>query len=342
MSQLKRIVVVAGLLWVGTLSGRAQGPMNDSGMDAMDRSNLGSSLEAPDRKDPKFMRRPHEATAVAQLAYADQLAAERKWIRAGRHYDALVRNWPATAEARRAQRRLAEVLAQRGKFVEAFNEYQYLIDKYMGDLAFTNALQRQFELAEIVMKERHATLFVLPGFSAPERAIPLFEKIVDNAPNSELAPQAQFNVGWINEQIGDRDLAIVAYETGILHYPDHALAPQMAFRRLKILYELAVKAPRDEASCREALAAGASFLRDHPGDSAAVTVRQYLGELQARLETLYFNRALYYDRTVRKPKAAFLAYEDFVRRFPKAERADEARERMAALESVMAKEEQRK
>ncbi len=313
--------------------GLAQGPMGDTGPRADDRDEFRVKDEAATkRKGPRFMRRPKKDNPTAQLAYADRLAAENKLIRAGRHYDALVRKWAASSEAGPAQRRLAEVLTQRRKYVPAFDEYQYLADHFVGELSYTNTLVIQYRLAETIMRQRHLTLGFLPGFAAPEKAIPLFEKIVASAPNWERSPQAQFNVGWINEQIEDRDLAIVAYETGMLHYPDSPLAPLMAFRRAQLLYELAKDAPRDEESCREALSAGAGFVRDHPRDSEGETVRGYMKELQEQLENLYYDRAVYYDRTAKRPKSAMLAYEDFVRRFPKSERAEAARERISELE----------
>ena len=58
--------------------------------------------------------------------------------------------------------------------------------------------------------------------------------------------------------------------------------------------------------------------------------------METRLAQLAFQQAHFYDRQMHPPRpdAAQVAYRDFVRRYPDAERVADARARMAELEPI--------
>ena len=85
---------------------------------------------------------------------------------------------------------------------------QYLIEYYAGSFPYEGVLERQFRIAQRVMTGRQGKLLFLPGFPAPERAVPMFRKIVENAPNWKKAPEAQYLVGVILEGNGEYAEAI--------------------------------------------------------------------------------------------------------------------------------------
>src|SRR6185295_587897 len=69
--------------------------------------------------------RPAEKTAARQLARADKFKSKGKLKAACRAYHALVVTWPGSTEAPGAELNYAELLEKRGKFADAFDEYQY-------------------------------------------------------------------------------------------------------------------------------------------------------------------------------------------------------------------------
>ena len=100
----------------------------------------------------------------------------------------------------------------RNRYPEA---YQHLVETYPGRFDFNEIIARQMHLATDVMKRRKGKFLFLPGFNAPERAIPLFEKIVQNAPESDFTAEAYYRIGQAHERVYEYSQAIDAYFTAL-------------------------------------------------------------------------------------------------------------------------------
>lgn len=301
------------------------------------QEDLGITEEAREpaetRKRPGLLTRTAKDTPEAQLAYADTLRDEGQTRRAKKAYAALVAVWHGSAEAPAAQLAYARLQEDAGRYVRAFDEYQYLVDHFAGRFPYQDVIDRQFRIANVIMTKRWGAVWPLPGFLAPERALPLFETLVRNAPGGDRAAECQFTVGLIHEQGHDLDDAARAYEAVRTRYPARAQAEEAAFRQAFCRYDLARKSPRDDARCREALSALAAFLRDYPDSANSAEARRGRDALHARWVAMAYEQAVFYDRIARKPKAALIAYSDFVQKFPLTEQAKEAKERIAILTS---------
>jgi hypothetical protein len=110
------------------------------------------------------------------------------------------------------------------------------------------------------------------------------------------------------------------------------VAGEAAFGRARCLYSLAVKNSRDEEGIRSALSAIAVFLRDFPTSPDVGTARTYLDDMKTRIEKLYYDRAIFYDRLAHKPAAAVVAYRDFIAHFPSSEKTAAMEQRLADLQ----------
>jgi outer membrane assembly lipoprotein YfiO len=323
-------VLLAGVAVLSVLSLRAQDPPKEPEPE--------TTTPTTSRKRPSFFHRPAEKSAPRQLEYAKGLMERGKLRKASKQLNALVHAWPESPEAVVAQQTYAELLEKRGYPRDAFDEYQYLVEHYAGQFPYGAVLDRQFRLANQVMMARRAKFLFLPGYTVPEDALPLFEKVVRNAPDWSQAPQAQFMVGVINQDARNYDEAVDAYGALLNRYPHSPFAEEASFRRAESLYKGVLHDnPRDEQSCRSALSAMAAFLRDYPGSANEATAQKCLDELKDRLADMYYERAEFYDRIARKPKSAILAYEDFLRVCPSSGRASEVSERLEALKAKVEK-----
>jgi outer membrane protein assembly factor BamD (BamD/ComL family) len=290
----------------------------------------------PEKKTTGWFSRPKARTPEEQLAWANDLLATGHKRAAARQYYALVATWHESPQAPAAQLAYAKLIEERGNDLEAFDEFQYLIDRFAGLFPFEEALDHQFRIANTVMTQRHGR-FLFGGYTAPERALPLFEQIVKNGPQWKHTPQAQFHIGLIHEENKDHDKAIAAYETIQVSYPDSPEVEESRFRRARCLYTLVNAAPRHEPGYRDALSALSMFLQDYPKSDKAQTAGQYLDELKERLAAMYYERAVFYDTVARRPRSAVIAYADFIRNFPTSRLAAEAGDRMDALKLEMEK-----
>lgn len=288
--------------------------------------------EKPARKKPRWFGGPAMTNAAEQLAYANKLLGQPGCRDdAEKQYRELVHEWHQSPEAPLAQMAYAGLLEERGKSRKAFEECQYLIEYFAGDFPYEGVLDRQFRIANEVMTGKQAKFFIFPGFDAPERAVPMFRRIVENAPSWKKAAEAQYLVGVILEGNKEYSEAILAYEKVMAGYPKSDYAPEAEFRRSVALYELANKQPRDEKSCRAALTALSRYLNRYADSDSAELAGQYRQELQDRLISLYYERAVYYDRVAKRPEAALIAYRDFVQRCPSSERVPAVETRIKQL-----------
>lgn len=305
--------------------------------------------DAPDRKYPSFWHRPQYDTPEEQLAYAKDLEDKGKKRRATGEYRALVHAWHESEEAVTAQKGYSRLLDERGKYNRAFEEYQYLIHFYPLRIDYNKVLENQFKVANVVMATRRLTLFVFPGFAAPERALGMFEQLAENAPGWIRAHEVQYNIGWIHEQVKDFQEAADAYAVVLRRYPerDRELTDDAAFRRADCLYQIATRSPRDEVACRNALSALSIYVTRYGSSEKDTDVARertdvaidHLQLLKDARAERYITRARFYDRTGHD-KAASLAYEDFERKFPGNDDDALVREARARIDALQAETEQ--
>lgn len=269
------------------------------------------------RRGITLFHRPARKTPVEQMAWARTLEAGNHKIRASRAFLALVYAWPDSPEAPQAQLALARLMEKRNKPATAFAEYQYLIDRYVGQYPHLEVLERQFQI----------------GLKRKDRD--MLETVVKNGPAAPLAPEALFQAGRIAEKAKDYDLAILDFQSLQNRYPTSNRAEESAYREAHNLYALWLDlSPQDEIRLQSARTAVARFLRGYPHSAQAPEARQLLKTIEQRLADFAFQKAYFYDRRTHPPRpaAALVAYREFVRRFPDADRVSVARDRIAELE----------
>jgi outer membrane protein assembly factor BamD (BamD/ComL family) len=277
--------------------------------------------------------RPKMDNPVAQLAYADLLREEGKLRRSQRQYRALVRYWPNTLEASAAQHALAQVLYARGKEYRATQEYERLFDFHAGAFAHDEVLAELFSIAQATEVRRRGTFLFLPGWRAPERAIPVYELVVRHGPRWENAPQALFQMGQLHEEQKDWEDAILMYDRLMIRYPRHALTAEAAHGKARALTAWALEYPRHVDGLESAVQANMVALRDTTQLDYQETARDAIVELRQLVAALDWDVARYYDRIAKAPQAAIISYEGYLRRHPASQQAAKAEQRIAYLKA---------
>ncbi len=279
--------------------------------------------------------RPTMKTSAEQLAYARELHKQGRLRKATRAYRALVTTWPGSAEAALGQLGVALTLDERGKREDAFEAYHQLATRFTGGYAYDDVIKRQFEIAREEMERRRGGFGIFGGFRAPERAVPMFEKVLQNAPRAPFAAEAQYLIGYAYEESEQLELAVVAYMTAQHRYPNSPWAQKAAFGRARALYRLSEEAPNDEEALDQAWAAVVVFINTFPQSEDIELARAYRDTLLRRRARAAYDKAVFYDRIARRPAAALQAYENFVRQFPNSEWTSVARARMESLSPLV-------
>lgn len=279
--------------------------------------------------------RPAKDDPAQQWQHAQKLREAGRLRRAQRQFLALVHEWHDSPEAPKAQKALANLLAQRGKHSRAFDEYRYLSHYFPGHVSERTLLDTQFRIATEIMHSRTMTFLLLPGFQNPARALPYFKTIVASAPYAERVPEAWVRIGMIHESNQDYAAAAEAYETLIIRYPGSDYVAEAMTRRAECLYAEAVRYPRDERGLVMAYGAVADWIERHGGSDpeAEAEMRQRLGELEQILVDKHYQRAAFYDTLARRPRSAIIAYSGFLETFPASAHSKTVSERIRELEA---------
>jgi len=283
---------------------------------------------------------PKGESPETQLAYAESLKASGSIKSAMKEYCALVYKWPESSQAPVAQLNYAQLLEQRGKLKKAFDEYQFLIETYPGFFPFQEALERQYNIADKIAGQRR--YFLLFKYEAPEEAIPLFEKMIQNGLQWKRSSELQFRIARLYEKTGQYDLAIDSYALYHQRYPMGPLAEQAFFGQAKCYY-LYAKKHSNAADLREnAVVTLRGFLDWYPNSDMASQARRYLQELEMESAALLYEQAQVYLNATRNADGkkevkqcligAKISFQRLIYEFPDSRWSDTARARIRQVD----------
>ena len=290
--------------------------------------------KAPKRGFHLFLH-PKKKAPDAQWEYVQSLDRAGKAKAAAKQALALRIYWPNSPEAPRAQLFYARYLEQRRQYQNAFDAYQYLMEHYTGRFEFNDVLDRQMQLAKIIMELKKGHFLFIPGFTAPERAIPLFEKIIASAPEGQHTAEAYYLCGQANERIYEYDKAIDGYFNALNRFPQSEYAEKSAYAQAKCHIQISVDSPNDNRALETASAACTLFLQRYPDSLHRPEIEASHARLRTRQADNAFARARYYDRILHKPESALIEYRIFLALFPDAKQASEARQRVEQIATSM-------
>jgi tetratricopeptide (TPR) repeat protein len=293
---------------------------------------------APKRGFHLFVR-PKKNAPEAQWEHVQALVHDNQARAAANQALALRIWWPHSPEAPRAQMLYARLMERRHNPQAAFDAYQYLLEHYVGRFEFNDVIDRQMQIAKTLMETKKGKFLFLPGFAAPERAIPLFEKIAASAPEGRYAAEAYYLTGVANERTFEYDKAIEAYFTALNRFPTSEFAEKSAFAQSRCHIQVSNDAPNDNRALDTARAACTLFLQRYPDSEHRAAIEADLARLHDRQVRNAYALANYYDHILRKPAAALIEYKTFVALYPEAEQTPAARLRIEQLAQPQPQEE---
>lgn len=298
--------------------------------------------ESAEDRHFQLFNRPAMKTPGEQWEYVNSLRKAGKTRAAAKQALALRLFWPVSPEAPQAQWLYARLLDERGHPAESFDAFQYMVDHYTGQFEFGELIAVQHRLAHQVMESRVGHFLFIPGFKAPEKAIPLYEKIAENAPEDPRTAEALVNIGKAYEFNYEYAKAVEAYFRAMNRFPGTPAAAEAAFRQAVCHVAIADDEPNDQRALATAVAACRlclDGLGEADADSRAEMERD-IKRLTGRQARFDYDLGVYYEDILKRPAAAAIAWRTFLQRHPSDFRAEEARRRLAALESKTGKDPQ--
>jgi outer membrane protein assembly factor BamD len=270
--------------------------------------------------------------AREQFQVAEEAFARSKYDLAGKAAKRLVTRWPMSDYAPQAQYLLGRCYEAEGKDEVAFKHYQTLLQKYPKMTNAQEVLERQFIIANKFLGGSWRKLFgTIPVPPSTDKTIEMYEKIIKNAPYSDVAPQAQINIGVAREKQGDYNKAVKAYDSAADKYADReAPAADALYKAGLANLKQSKKADYDQNAANDAISSFSDFTALHPKDQRVPEAQKKIDELKTEQARGSFEIAKYYEEK-KKWTAALIYYGDVLVKDPSSKYASQARQRIAEL-----------
>lgn len=336
----RAIVLAVAALWcslaaVAVSPGVSPGPGIRYATDAYPGFDSEDELLKPSRKEPRWfgwINGPKKDTAAEQFKYAASLEAEESWKAAKKAYDALVREWPTSPEAPKAQKAIADICL--GKLLDpeaAFAEYRYLLDFYSAQCNYDEIVELMYKTAELMRDEGKTILFFRFDNTVDVRRA--YEAVVLRAPGAKFAPQAMLTIASLREDEDKQDTAATVYENLRSMYPNSSEAAVALYREAKARMVVLRRCEYNRERVRETIGFFTYAIESGKLSSEeAGEVAQLRAEARALLEDEAYKAAKFYDSRTRTRRSAMSAYQRFLDEYPTSDRAPEVRRRLFELQ----------
>ncbi|HZT22631.1 MAG TPA: tetratricopeptide repeat protein [Verrucomicrobiae bacterium] len=270
--------------------------------------------------------------AQDQLAVAEESFTNGDYAVALRAARRVVRLWPLSDYAPRAEYLIGRCLEKAHRDEAAFNAYETIIQKYPGSAQYEDILWRQYLIADRFLHGEFFRLWnTIPFYRSMDRTARLFGTIVTNGPYSDVAPHAQLRIGVAREKQRDYEEAVKAYETAADRYANlPVIAADALFREGVAYSKEAAAAEYDQSTADKAIAAFTDFLTLYPNDPRAAQAQKAIASLNTVKVQGNFKIAQFYERE-KKWAGAVIYYNEVLQLNPNSPYAARARQRIEAL-----------
>ncbi|MEM9445042.1 MAG: outer membrane protein assembly factor BamD [Verrucomicrobiota bacterium] len=273
----------------------------------------------------------------AQMALAKKFEIDENWEAALKSYKILVRRWPLSSSAGEAQFKVGFMAEKAANFWEAYKAYNLVIKKYPGSQFFDLAIERKFSIGRLYLAGEPQKLWKIPLLPSMDKAVEIFQSVIDDAPYGEYAADSYFHIGLARQKQGKWSEAIQAYRTILDRYLNSSIADDAQYQIGYAWYKASSLPEYDQSAAQKSIEAFEDFAVKYPNSEKIIQAEEYMEELNGRQVQGAFNVAKFYE-TQKNYKAAYIYYNDVVQRSPESNEASEAKKRIAIIRPLVAEE----
>ncbi|MBI4341017.1 MAG: outer membrane protein assembly factor BamD [Candidatus Omnitrophica bacterium] len=271
-------------------------------------------------------------TPEEQLAFATAFFERKEYDRAIKEFKKLLKAYKEAREAPEAQYYLGRCFEEHGDYYRAFKEYRKTVQTYPSSKRFEEILEREYQLANYFLAGKKRKLLgkftILP---ARDKAVEIFQAIVDDGPFSEYGQLAQYKLGLAHMALGDYEAAVTAFEGVISRYPDSPLVDDARFQIAQASLKGTFQAGYDQSPTDLAIRELTAFVKEYPESELAPEAGTRLVRLKERRAEHEYQVAQFYERRQRVTSAA-IYYETIAQEFPETAWGPKAAARLQVLQ----------
>ena len=277
-----------------------------------------------------------------QLEAAQQAFEEKDFSLALKGARRTVRAWPFSDYAPQAQYLVGRCYEEKGQDERAFKEYQKVLEKYPKIENYDAILNRQYAIAKRFLNGQRFKLWGrIPMFRSMDKTSQMYEKVIQNGPYSEIAPQAQLDIGTAREKqssflnrVDPYREAVKAYELAADRYHDREAVAAEALYKAGLAYlRQAKKAEYDQSVAGKAITTFSDFATLYPDDSRVPETKTIIQELRAEQARGSFQIARFYE-SLHEWDGALVYYNEVLQKDLNSQFAEEAKQRINDLKEL--------
>jgi outer membrane assembly lipoprotein YfiO len=257
----------------------------------------------------------------------------------------VVKNWPLSDYAPHAAYLAGRCYEATKDDEKAFKEYQLLLEKYPKVENYQEVLQRQYDICNRFLGGQWFKIWgYIPFFPSMDKTVEMYEKVIKNGPYSDLAPQAQLNIGTAREKqtrFLNNDEPYVqaakAYERAADRYHDRPKVAADALYRAALAYTRQAKtAEYDQSTAGQAIALYTDFITLYPNDPRVTEAQNTIASLKLEQARGNYEIARFYEKGGRL-NSAQIYYNEVQSQNPDSPYAAISLRRIAELKQLTAK-----
>ncbi|MFC1644181.1 outer membrane protein assembly factor BamD [Candidatus Omnitrophota bacterium] len=277
--------------------------------------------------NPKFAAKD---TPREQYDWAMRFYKQGEFQRAAEEFVRLTDHYPDSNLAPDAQYYAGRSYEELGKYYFAFQSYQKTIENYPYTKRMDELIKREYNIAHIFETQDVPKLMDLELSISMDRAVVIYDKVVENSPFGQYAEKSLYNMGDCYRRMMKYKEAIEAYERIIQDYPESDLVPEAKYQLAYTKYEASLNPEYDQESTEQALEEFQKISRTSKTPTIAKEAAKMLDELKTKKAESLFKVAEFYERQG-KYTSALLYYEDVVGKFADTDAAKRAQEKINQL-----------
>ncbi|MEW6303582.1 MAG: tetratricopeptide repeat protein [Verrucomicrobiota bacterium] len=272
--------------------------------------------------------------AKDQLDVAQEAYEKKDYSLAIRAARRTVKQWPLSDYTPQAQYIVGLCYEAKGSDEKAFNEYQQLLEKFPKFDKYQEVLKRQFEIATRYLGGKWFRLWgTIPLYPSMDKTAEMYQKVIKNGPYSDIAAQAQLNIGTAREKNENFPEAVKAYEKAADRYHDREIVAADALFKAGLAYQKQAKtAEYDQNAASQAIAIMNDFIGLYPNESRVPEAKKIIEALRTEQARGSFNIARFYEKSNR-PEGALVYYNEVILKDPNSSYAAEAKERIEIIKA---------
>lgn len=269
-------------------------------------------------------------TPKEQFDYAMSYYNVKGYDRAIREFEKLINAFPNSRYAAESQYYIGRSNESMDEYYKAFNAYQTMIDKYPYTDRLDEVIDRQYEIGVIFFEGKRGRFLGMPIVRSEDRAIEIFNKVIQNSPYRENVDKAYFKLGLVYIERKDFLNARESFNNLIENIPESPLVDRAKYKAAYCAYQFSLEPSYDQQATDRAIEEFKEFIQRYPESELAQKAQSEIDELNEKRAKNLFSIAEFYESR-RQPKSAVIYYEDIINKYPKTKWASKAMEKITIL-----------